>query len=312
MILDEMVKLFIDSRKRGTTGAKKKCAPSTVKIYEDNLKTFMGFLQSETKDGGVTQYKSIRRLHIVQFLDWLDKKQLAKASKLQVLGSLRTFFKWVDLDEDCELQELKGMQKWLPAIEKKPRRLDIPALKDLRSFKNNFNTDDTWEYRDYIATCLMMDTGIRLGEVCNLRLDGVKLEEKTIIVNGKQGMRLVPITNDMIRLFKGWLKRRVLCRYSEGSPYVFISKRGPQMDDNGFGKSFRKHRKKFDLPRISAHTFRHAFSTNYLRKGGDIEKLRNITGHTTYEMLKDYLHLAKLGGEEAQKELEKVSLLKEL
>jgi site-specific recombinase XerD len=314
MILDEVISLFLDSRKRGITGAKRKCSPKTLKIYEDNLKHFRDYLMTETKDS-VTRYESIRRLHLSGFLDWLDQKQQsgdwAKASVLQVLRTLRTFFRWVDLDEDCQLYEHKGLQRYLPAIEKNPRRLDIPQTKDLKAFKNSFNTDNKWDYRDFVVTCLMLDTGLRSGEVCGLRLDHVLLEEKVLIVDGKTGPRPVAITNDMVRMLKGWLKRRGLCKTAESSPYLFVSKRREKMAVDATANRFRKHRKEFGLPRITPHTLRHSFCTNYLRRGGNMEKLRLMTGHTTYEQLKDYLHLASIGSKDLQADLEKVSLLKE-
>ena len=311
MMIEEMVTLFLDSRKRGTTQARKKCSPSTLRIYEANLGAFVAFLQSEPKDGGITKYESIRRMHIVQFCDWLDAKGWAKASVYQVLRSVRTFFRWVDKDDDCQLQELKGYQKWLPAIPKNPRRLDIPPTVDLKKFRSTFNTEDRWEYRDYIAVSLMMTNGMRLGELCSLRVSNILWNEHLLYVTGKQGDRAVPTTVEMLRLLKGWLRRREGCEYAKESPYVFVSKRAPQMDVNAFGQSFRKHRKKWGLPRITAHTFRHAFCTNYLRRGGDIAKLKDITGHATLEQLMAYTHLAKLGGNAAREELEKVNLLKE-
>jgi site-specific recombinase XerD len=316
VILNEMVRLFIDSRRRGTTGARRKCSSKTVKIYEDNLRVFENYLQTEVKDGGLTRYESIRRLHIVGFLDWLEKKESsgdwAKATALQILRTLRTFFRWVDLDEDCQLYELKGLQKYLPAIVKNPRRLDIPQLSDMRSFKNGFNTDDTWEYRDFVATGLMLSTGIRLGEVCNIKLNEVLFDQKLVVVIGKTGPRPISLSTDVLLLIKGWLKRRVNCRYAKDSEYLFVSKRASQMTVGSFGQSFRKHRIKKGLPRITAHTMRHLFATNWLNKGGDMEKLRLMTGHTSYEMLKDYLHVTKIGSKSMQKEVERVNLLKEL
>lgn len=316
MVLNEMIRLFIDSRRRGTGGARKKCSSKTITIYEDNLRVFEGFLLSEVKDGGITRYESIRRMHMVQFLDWLEAKESsgvwAKATVLQILRTLRTFFRWVDTDEDCQLYELRGLHRYLPAIEKNPMRNDIPQLDKLRSFKNDFNTDDTWEYRDFVATCLMLATGMRLGEVCNIKVKDVLFDQRLVVVIGKQGPRPVGLTKDILLLIKAWMKRRSTCRYAQDSEYLFVSKRAPQMTVDSFGQSFRKHRIKHGLPRITAHTMRHVFSTNFLRKGGDIEKLRLMTGHTTYETLRGYLHLAKIGSESVQKELERVNLLKEL
>lgn len=316
MVLNEMILLFLDSRKRGVgQNSKCECSPKTIKIYESNMRTFETFLLTGVGDGGVTKYTSITRLHMMRFLDWVKQKEASgwsKATSLQILRTLRTFFRWVDQDEDCQAMELKGLQRYLPKISKNPRRVDIPPIATLKTFKNGFDTDSKWGYRDYVATCLLLDTGVRLGEVCSLRVDRVLFEQRTMLVEGKTGPRLVPLTNNMIRLLKGWMRRRTTCTQAEGSPYVFVSKYSPQMSVNGFGQSFRKHRKEMGLPRVSAHTFRHTFATNYLRKGGDIEKLRSITGHTTYEMLKDYLHHGQMGSQPVLDEMEKVSLLKEV
>lgn len=315
MILDEMIRLFIDSRKRGTTGARKKNSPKTILIYKANMRVFSSFLQTETAEGGITQYKSIRRMHIVEFLDFIEKKKTDKvwseATGLQVLRSLRTFFRWVDLDDDCQAEGCRGLQKYLPAIQKNPRRLDIPSVAIVKEFKNRFNTDDNWEFRDYIVTCLTLDTGMRIGEVCNLKLQDLLFDQKMLIADGKTGPRPIALTKEMIRLFKGWLKRREYCPKSSESPYVFVSKRAPQMSVNGFDQSFRKHRLKWGLSRITPHTMRHVFATNFLRRGGDLEKLRMMTGHATYDMLRDYLHIAKIGSQSMQDEVERVSLLKD-
>jgi integrase/recombinase XerD len=313
VVLEYMLKVFIDSRKRGTTGARKKCTERTLEIYRYNLGMFFDWLQ---KEHGVAGYKDIARLHIVQFLDWLEAKEAAgewkRATTLQMLRCLRTFFRWVDKDEECQDANLRGVQRWLPMIEKCPRRTDIPQIADIKSFKNSFNTSNKWGYRNYVATCLLINNGIRIGELCNLKINDVQFEDKKLIVSGKTGTRLVPFTDDVGRLLKGWLKRRQQCGKYADSPYLFISKRSEKMDPNAFQQAFRKHRLKAGLPRISAHTFRHVFCTNYLKKGGDIAKLQTVSGHSSMQMLSEYLHLAKLGSKSVQDEMERVNLLKEL
>jgi site-specific recombinase XerD len=317
MILEEMLRLFIDSRKRGVCGARQRCRPKSISVYENNLKVFFGFLQTGLgKDVVITRYENIRRMHILQFLDWMEEQvktgRWSRATVLQLLRTLKAFFRWVDLDEDCQLSELKGLQKYLPTIEKTPRRKDMPLMVDLRKFKNSFNTDGMMGFRDYVATNLMLDTGIRVGEVCNLKLNQVRLEEKVLIVDGKTGPRPVSITNEMVRLLKSWLRKRQMFPHAKESDFLFVSKYDQMMTPGGFSQSFRKHFRKLGIARVTPHTLRHVFATNYLRKGGSIEKLRMMTGHKSYDMLKDYLHLAEMGGDSMQKDLEKVSILKDL
>ena len=314
-MLNEMLALFLSSRKRGVDGAKKKCKPNSVAIYTSNLKIFFDFLQCEVGDGGIVKYASIRRIHLTQFLDWMDAKQAAgtwsRSTILQILRSLRAFFRWVEKDEDCQAQELKSLHRYLPSIERTPRRMDIPESGDLRKFKNAFDTEDKWGYRDFVAVSLMMTNGIRIGELCNLKVDGVHADDKTLIVSGKTGTRLVPITEEMVKLLKGWMKRRTLCKYAADSEYVFVSKKSPRMGPAAFAQRFIIHRRKHGMARISAHTFRHAFCTNYLAKGGNINRLKDISGHSSFAMLLDYLHESKLGTKATQDELEKVNMLKE-
>jgi len=45
--------------------------------------------------------------------------------------------------------------------------------------------------------------------------------------------------------------------------------------------------------KVHAHKFRHTFATEYLRREGDIERLRRILGHSSYVMVMRYLHLDK-------------------
>jgi integrase/recombinase XerD len=316
VILEELVKLFLDSRKRGTGGARKRCSAKTVAIYEANLTTFLGFLQTGIEGGSILDYRKLTRVHVMQFFEWLDERQKSgkwsRSTVLQHLRTIKAFFRWVDRDDECRELELRSFVRYLPTIEKNPRRTNIPQTNELRKFKNTFNTGTKWGHRDYVATCLMLTNGIRIGELCNLTLDNILWEQKLLYVTGKTGSRPVPITEEMVRLLKGWLKRRSTCKTAQESEYVFISKLKSRLEPETFGKALIKHRQKHGLAHISAHTLRHAFCTYYLKNGGDIEKLRNITGHSSYEMLKDYLHLAKVGGKAAQEELERVSLLKEV
>jgi site-specific recombinase XerD len=152
MLLNDLVLLFLDSRRRGVTGAKKKCSPATMHIYEDNMRVFTNWL-GETH--GILHYGGLRRVHLAWFLDFLDKKvadgHWKVPTELQILRTLKTFFRWIDADEECQEAQLKGMQKYLPAIRRNPRRTDIPGIKDVKTYKSSFNLRSPWEYRDYVV-----------------------------------------------------------------------------------------------------------------------------------------------------------------
>lgn len=312
MKLDFMYRLFADSRKRGTDGARKRCGDQTVSIYLRNFKVFDEFMVQQ----GIIDYENMRRAHILGLMDWIGAKERegawARATALQFWRSMRSFFKWVDLDEDCQAENLKSMGRFLPTIEKSPRKDYIPATVDLRKFKAAFQTRTPYGFRDYVVFCLLIETGIRNGEICNLKMEDLLMEQRLMIVDGKRGRRPVPLTEAIVKLMRAWLRIRATTVNGKDSPYLFVSKYDPQMTVNGVGQVFRKLRAKHDLGPISPHTLRHSFCTYYLQNGGSMERLRNITGHSSYDILKDYLHMAQVGGSGALDELEKVSVLKGL
>lgn len=312
MKLDFMYKLFLDSRRRGTDGARKRCGPETIGIYERNLKVFHEFMLSQT----ILEYQNIRRGHILELVDWVrakeERKAWAKATALQFWRCIKSFVRWVELDEECVAEGLRSMKKYLPVIQASPRKDYIPATSELRKFKAAFQTTTGYGYRDYVVFCTLIETGIRNGELCNLKVEDLLLEQRLMIVEGKTGRRPVPLTKALVLLMRSWIKRRMGVTMSKSSPYLFVGKYDPQMTVNGVGQVFRKLRAKHKLGPVSPHTLRHLFATHYLANGGGMERLRNITGHSSYEVLKGYLHMAQVGGEGALDELEKVSVLKGL
>lgn len=316
MHLDEMKKLFLDSRKRGTDGAKCRATAKTVAYYDQHLDRFIEFLLNRP-EGALISYGQLRRAHFLELSDYVEAKMKAgdwsEATVNQLYRVLRTFFRWVDADEDCQNEGLKGLQRYLPPIQKTPRRQYIPSTKELRQWKNSFDTRLPYEYRNYVITCLILVNGMRNGEICNLELKDLMLDNKYIVADGKTKARLVPITEDMVKLLRGWLRRREKCKTAAESTYVFISKYEPKLTPDSLGMAFRKHREKYkDLPPITPHVLRHAFCTYYLQHGGNMEKLRNISGHKSYESMRPYLHLAELGSEAARAELERVNPLANL
>jgi integrase/recombinase XerD len=309
MLFSEMMRLFLNSRRRGTDGARKQARPRTLEGYDEMLRPFWRFMEERS----LTSYEQIKRVDILEYIEWVSKKeadkQWSKATRLKSFRSLRTLFLWVERDEDCKAEELNNWARLLPVIEKTPRRAYIPSTGDLRRFLAAFDTSTRAGYRDYTAMMCLLGSGARIGELCHLKLDQLKLDDKLLVIpeEGKTGTRIVPITQDLVRLFRGWLRFR--SKFAKCG-YVFVNEFGDQCNPNTFGQSFRKLRKRHNLPPITPHTNRHAFCTYYLRDGGSMAKLRNITGHQSYRMLLDYEHLAEVGSQAAREELEKVSLLR--
>lgn len=312
MLLDEMVKSFLYSRKYQLAGARAKARPKTLENYDRCLRQFVDFQNGQ----GKFRYEELTRNDIRAFVEAVGSKQesgdWSLATRLTALRALRTFLRWVPLDEECIEAGLKDFSKIIEKIGRNPRRRYIPSPKDLQRWRDAFKTDHAFGFRNWVIFSLMVDTGMRIGEICELRLEYLQLDNQQMFIpDGKTGSRTVPLSRPIVKILRSWLQRRKkLARAS--SPHIFVTRLSDRCTPNCIGYAFRRLKQKFNLAPITPHTLRHAFSTYYLRNGGNLERLRNITGHTTFEMLKDYLHMAQIGTIEAKAEMESASPLRML
>ena len=307
MLLDEALRLFLRSREMGikNTGARKKARPRTIENYKWDLNHFTHFMAER----GISRWEQMKRSEVVEFLAWLDSKDWSENSKMKVLRSLRALFHWVERDEDCQDEQLKTFYRVLPVIEQTKPPAVLPSPKEIKTFLGGLNTRTRAGHRDYVALCLMLDTGLRSGELRFLRLHHLHFEEGRILAprEGKTGERLVPISHPAIRILRGWLRRRE--KFAD-CDYVFVNHHGKQMGRFTLDHSFKKQWRKLNVSRLNPHMARHVFCTYYLKNGGDIAKLKAITGHSSYQVLDHYVHLAQVGSREIRDEQERVSPLK--
>jgi integrase len=110
-----------------------------------------------------------------------------KATQRKYLISLRAFFRWVELDSTCREAGMQPFFKSLPRIGKAIRREFIPSQGQMQTFTDGFDKDVVWGIRDYTALCLMLDTGARVGEVCNLEPEDIYWDNSLVNLDGKTG-----------------------------------------------------------------------------------------------------------------------------
>lgn len=143
---------------------------------------------------------------------------------------------------------------------------------------------------------LMVDTGARASEVCELVMKDVDLSGKRCSVQGKgQKTRNLPFGRKCRTALWNYLRHEP----REPGQRVFISDRGhtpgEPLTRSGLGQIVRKLGKVAGLEavRCSPHTFRHTFAIEFLRDGGDVFTLQALLGHESLEMTQKYLRIAK-------------------
>ncbi len=141
---------------------------------------------------------------------------------------------------------------------------------------------------------LLLDTGLRIVELVNLKMDDVHMDEGYLKVMGKgRKERIVPV---------GEFVKMRLCHYinnirpehvGSGNDRLFLSRGGKPVTVNTIKLIFTRLAKSSGVNRLHPHLCRHTFAINYLLNGGDIFSLEDILGHTTLDMVSHYLHFIR-------------------
>ena len=193
------------------------------------------------------------------------------------MRSVKVFCRWI--------YEFEYVETDLFARIKLPR--PDPAIKVPLSVEEVEIIDAVLDERDMIIFHLMLDAGMRVSEVCNLKRKDVDLQNRLIYINDSKynKSRIVPMAEKLVKMLDSYAVER-------HEIYLLCSRTGYQMTNNLIKQLFQRIKKTSGVKRLHAHLLRHTFATSYIVGGGNLEKLRIMLGHADYNVTKTYLHLA--------------------
>jgi site-specific recombinase XerD len=140
---------------------------------------------------------------------------------------------------------------------------------------------------------LLLDTGLRIGELISLKMDDIHIDEGLMKVMGKgKKERMVPIGNKAQKALQSYLFRYRPKPAHSDLENAFLSVFGTPITENSVELMFTRLARRSGIKRLHAHLCRHTFATMFLLNGGDVFTLQQILGHSTLEMVRNYVTLA--------------------
>ena len=260
---------------------------NTSVAYRSDLERFRAFCAESLEIDAV---EAIDREAIFGYLVELREAGLHDRSIARHLSSLRSFCSYfVDagvIDESpAVLVDMPTMPRGLPDVlstVEVERLLAAPGVEDARAL------------RDTAMLETLYATGLRVSELCGLRLDDLDLQRGVVRAFGKGSKeRLVPI---------GEAARAALLRYLEvarpklggqrGRTDLFVNGRGRPLTRQGFWKLLKRHAETAGIDKpISPHRLRHSFATHLLAGGADLRVVQTLLGHVDIGTTQIYTHV---------------------
>lgn len=263
-------------------------SPATLRYYRITLHRFR-------RDSGVVYLDELDESRIRSWL--VSHRNVSRATLATHDRCLRVTMRWLAHRGYLDADPMARLSK--PKVKKS--HLTVFTESDIRGMLQHAMASRN-PLRDVALITLLIDTGLRIGEVTNLRLQDVDWQQGWLQVDGKTGARVVPF---------GRKTRRALRRYVEQERRVprpnilevFVGRGGRALAPDGASQAIVRLARAAGAKasKVGPHTFRHTFALEFVRAGGEAFALQRILGHTTLDMTRRYVHLANSDLREAHR-----------
>ena len=257
----------------------------TVKNYKHDIVEYLEYLSSENLN-----YKDIEYSDIRFYLMYLkDNKNDNNTSINRKLSSLRGFYKYM-ANEGIVKTNVFSLVNGPKKAKKLPRYFEYNELEEL------FNVPDTRTplgQRDSLILEMLYATGVRVGELVNIKVSDIDLGRRNIIILGKGNKeRFVTYGEYCEDILKTYLNNGRVILNIKQSDYLFLNNNGGQLTDRGVRFILDKLIHKTSINKnISPHMIRHSFATHLLNEGCDLLTVQKLLGHESIKATQIYTHV---------------------
>lgn len=283
----------------------------TVRTYLSVMSKFL--LWYEGTEGKPFDPKNVTPILLLDYRSYMQTVENSKPATInKALATLKTFFNWaVDAGHIDVNPALKVKMKRVQQAHA-PKWLNDSELNRLL-YAVNGQRNDLKRSRDMAIVRTMLDAGLCVEEVSELKLDHIDMKGETVnVVNGKGGKyRSVPMTKELRKVLKVWLASRTDSKKEvhQVSDFLFVSERSGQMTTRAIAYVVDGYLEQAGLLErtengsktdgFCCHSLRHTFCKRLVNAGWSIQNVARVAGHDSIQTTMRYV-------EPSQDELKKV------
>ncbi len=257
----------------------------TISSYHNDITDFYTFCKENS-----IFYLNITYSESKKYLMYLYEEKKEKATSVsRKISSIRSFYRYLNNQNVVKSNPFQLLN--LPKKEKKlPRYFEYNELLDLFEVPD-INTP--LGKRNRLILEMLYATGVRVGELVNIKVSDINLNDKKITILGKGNKERIVYYNDVTsKYLKKYLSEARIKLNINKSDYLFLNYRGGKLTTRGIQDVLNKIITKTSLnKKISPHMLRHSFATHLLNEGCDLLSVQQLLGHSSLSATSIYTHV---------------------
>ena len=264
--------------------------PNSVEAYGRDLEQFAEFLE---RRAGVLARAS--QADVSEFMEERRANHVESRSLARGLSGLRGFYRWLLMDKRVGHDPTVNVEtpaSW-KVLPKSLAESEVNGMLERTGVAARADDADGLALRDHAILELLYAGGLRVGEICALRVADVRLDLQRAQVRGKGDKeRIVPLGRKACEAVEVYLERGrpELVRAATGlQRAMFLSVRGKALTR---GWVWEMVRGCSDGKTASPHKLRHSCATHMVEHGADLRSVQTFLGHADIATTQVYTHVA--------------------
>lgn len=265
MELSDLIVQFLGARRA------EGLAQHTLDWYANHLEVFYRWLVAQSPPPNIAQPHTITSYY----------NHRAQSVAAETIDgdhrTLRIFYRWL---VECELLASSPVD----AVKRKPAKKKPKRRAELEEFQILLDSisSETWvDLRDRLLVNMLFLCGVRVGEALSVKASDFDLQARLVQVDGKTGVRLVPLLPPVVEAFVAY----IYARPASPDLALFLSARGDLsvrglITTNGVRQMLKRRASAAGVDYINPHAFRHGLAMHLLNKGGDMSLVQRVLGHS--------------------------------
>ncbi|QOY34708.1 tyrosine-type recombinase/integrase [Anaerobacillus isosaccharinicus] len=273
---------------------------NTIKSYRDTFKQILTFCDLELKiKPEFLNFEILKVETIKAFLNWLEKTRMVGVNtRNQRLAAIHSFFRYTQSEHPeimFECQKVLG----IPFKKREKKSVQFLSQESLKFILEQPDTSKIRGRRDLTIMATLYDTGARVQELIDLKIQDVRLSKPaTITLTGKGNKRRsVPIMERTRNIIESYLKEnRLLDNGKQGHPLFYNSNKKPftrpgitYILEKYLNLAKKSHPEVLYCDNLHPHLVRHTKAMHLLEAGVNLIYIRDLLGHVNVSTTEVYL-----------------------